>query len=195
MILIAPQHVANDSWIQTRTGIAFPLLSAEPSDVHLQDIAHALSNLCRFTGHVTSFYSVAQHSVHVSHLVPPEYALAGLMHDATEAYLGDVSTPLKTLLPTYTAIEHNLERVIAQAFGLPWPAPAAQRTAIRQADLVALATERRDLLLPGPTWAPSLEAIRPDPECIEPASPREAYALFVLRYHDIIHRHHEEELP
>jgi uncharacterized protein len=82
-------------WIQTYTGKQFWPLSPLPEDIVIEDIAHALSMQCRFGGHVRTFYSVAQHSVHVSLLVEPQYALWGLLHDAAEAYLVDLPRPIK----------------------------------------------------------------------------------------------------
>ncbi len=83
--------VRRGDWIQVRSGRKFHPLDPRPEDVDINDIAHALSNLCRFTGHCTDFYSVAQHSVIASQIVPPASALAALLHDASEAYMGDIS--------------------------------------------------------------------------------------------------------
>src|SRR5690554_7094997 len=84
------------TFIQTYTGRRFYPLDPNPADVCIEDIAHALSRITRFNAHINAeWYSVAEHSVHVSRIVPPEYALAGLLHDASEAYIADVSRPVK----------------------------------------------------------------------------------------------------
>ena len=111
------------SYISTYRGKKLWPLDPNPSDIDIQDIAHALSNNCRWTGHVKSFYSISQHSVLVSQIVEPENALAGLLHDASEAYLSDIARPVKYSEPMegYREIEANLERVINEKFGLPYP--------------------------------------------------------------------------
>ena len=98
----------NEPWIQTVSGKKFPLLTPDTEAIDIQDIAHALSMICRFNGHCISFYSVAEHSVHVSRLVAPNLALWGLLHDAAEAYLGDVPTPLKGHLGGFRDREKTL---------------------------------------------------------------------------------------
>jgi hypothetical protein len=129
--------------IITKSGKKIHLLEPDPQEFHLADMAHALSHLCRFTGHTRHFYSVAQHSLMVSHLVPASIAKEGLLHDAAEAYIGDVSTPLKILLPEYRLIEERLEHAIHQRFKLDFC--DQNRAHIKLADTIMLATERRDL--------------------------------------------------
>lgn len=90
------------------SGEYFDLAEPEACAFQVSDIAHALGNICRFTGHTQRFYSVAEHSVICSHMVPPEDAMAALMHDAAEAFIGDVSSPLKSLLPDYKAVEQRV---------------------------------------------------------------------------------------
>jgi uncharacterized protein len=115
----------NNPYIVTYTGRKVHLLNPTVDEISIYDIAKALSQICRYTGHTTAFYSVAQHCCYVSQLVPRAERLWGLLHDATEAYLGDVNSPLKSLLPNYQHLEENMMHVIAHKFGLSWPMPAS----------------------------------------------------------------------
>ena len=111
--------------ILLRSGNYFDLQDPSASRFEVTDIAHALSNICRFTGHTQRFYSVAEHSVICSHMVPPEDAMAALMHDASEAFIGDVSTPLKSLLPDYKSVERRVEQAVWSRLGLPPTLPTS----------------------------------------------------------------------
>lgn len=133
--------------IYLRSGRNFDFLNPDPASVDIADIASALSKLCRFTGH-GRFYSVAEHSVRVSYMVPPEFALWGLLHDAAEAYLGDVAKPLKSLLPDYQAIEDRVEAVVFPALGLIGPIPPE----VKLADAQALSIEKRRVLGCAEEW-------------------------------------------
>lgn len=164
--------------IQTFSGGYFNFRAPEAHHFNIYDIAHALSNICRFTGHTTAFYSVAQHCVLVSLIVPKPLALKALLHDAAEAYLGDVSAPLKAVLPDYKAIENRVERALLAHFGVdPTFDPI-----IKHADLRALVTESRDLMV-RPIETPGVE---PTAYSITPLSPGEAALVFLQRFHELM---------
>lgn len=107
--------------IRTYTGRYVDPFDPKPDDIVIEDIAHALSNLCRFGGHTKCFYSVAEHSLLCAVLVPGEHKLAALLHDASEAYLVDIPTPIKNRLPGYVEAEDRLMKVIAEKFGFKYP--------------------------------------------------------------------------
>ncbi len=135
-----PIHNCNEGTITTISGKKIDFQNLNPDSIDILDIAHALSKICRFGGHTNRFYSVAQHSIIVAHLVPDDCKKAALLHDASEAYLGDVVKPLKILLgKTYSNIELDFEYGINEKFGChptPW-----QTTEIKHADLYALEIE------------------------------------------------------
>lgn len=169
------------TWILTSTGKHFDYLNPDPEQIFALDISLALSRECRFNGHTSAFYSVAQHSVLVSRIVPPEQALEALLHDATEAYCKDIPAPLKQLLPDYKAIEHRVDQAVRARFGLP----QAAHPAVKGADLVLLATERRDLMPADDCPWPCLEGIEPLPARIQPLSALAARAMFEARWLEI----------
>ena len=167
------------SWIQTYTGRQFFPLDPSPEALDVRDVAHALSLQCRFNGHCLAYYSVAEHSVRVSRVVPAELALWGLLHDATEAYVGDLPRPIKQQLPAYRQAEEELMRVIAERFGLSWPMPAA----VVEADTVLLATAARDLMAPPP--APWGLGVEPLPERIVPWEAERAEREYLACYEEL----------
>jgi len=169
------------TWIQTYTGKRFDLLDIDIEQIDIFDIAHALANTCRFAGHCRTFYSVAQHSIHVSYLVPHEHARVALMHDAAEAYLTDIPAPFKQLMPDYQVIEQHVWSAIARRFDLPSELPAE----VKRADLVALATERRDLLKRTNDRWPILDGVRSDAAIRIPVSPETAKRAFLRRFGDL----------
>lgn len=114
----------------------------------IEDIAHGLSMTCRFAGQCSRFYSVAQHCVHLSEIVPPDHAYQGLMHDAAEAFVGDMTKPLKDMLPEFSVIEERVEAEIFNRFNVETPFPPT----IKEADIVMLVTEQYQLMKNRDDW-------------------------------------------
>src|SRR4029077_8735123 len=128
-------------------GTKFYILDPNPKIISIETIAHALSQVCRWAGQCEKFYSVAQHSVLVSEIVPDELALQGLLHDASEAFIGDITSPLKEAMEIGAPgmlrfLENRIHQAVATRFGLEWPYSAE----VKQADRIALATEKRDIM-------------------------------------------------
>ncbi|MER5035153.1 hypothetical protein KDV37_18255 [Morganella morganii] len=167
------------SYIATSTGKHIDFTNITPDQICIEDIARGLSNECRFAGQLESFYSVAQHSVYVSQIVPPEYALEALLHDAAEAYIKDIPSPLKAMLPDYKAVEKRIEAVIREKFGLP----PIMTVDVHYADLVMLATEKRDFEIDPVNHWPILDSAPPhDDIIIQPLTPPQAYHQFMARF-------------
>lgn len=184
---------ARAPFIETYTGVRFCPLDPVATDIRIGDIAHALSNQCRFSGHVRHFYSVAEHSVRVSQLLErrskggPRVWLKGLLHDASEAYLVDLPTPLKDTTEIgkpYRAFEGALMAKIWERFDLP----RGSNIAIAWADEVLLATEVRDLMFARPEHWTSIEDVVALRERIVPWSPKTAEAEFIRRFNDLAAR-------
>ncbi|WMY72769.1 HD family hydrolase [Buttiauxella selenatireducens] len=171
------------SFIQTLSGKQFHYTNATVDDIEIEDIATALSHICRFTGHLPEFYSVAQHSVLCSQLVPAEFAFEALMHDAAEAYCQDIPAPLKALLPDYQRIETFVDGLIRFKYELP----LTQSAVVKYADLTMLVTERRDLDIDDGTKWPVLEGI-PASDIIQivPLRPGQAFGLFMTRFNELM---------
>lgn len=170
----------------TRQYLDFTKIEEHTFDIH--DIAHGLSNVCRYAGQVPTFYSVAQHSVLVSYHVPREHALAGLLHDATEAYMCDIPKPLKRLLPEYKKIEDRMQREIFRQFGLDPEMPEA----VHHSDLVLLGGEKRDLWGSKDSWT-LLHGIEPYPGVVSPMRSDVAKSFFMHRFAELV-KEHEAQL-
>jgi len=179
---IAGGYDPEAAWIQTYSGRRFCPTNPNPDAIVIQDIAHALSMQCRFTGHTKKFYSVAQHSVLVSHICNEEDALWGLLHDASEAYLVDVPRPLKRSghFQAYLEFEARMQEAICKRFGLPYQEPAS----VKKADTKLLATEARDLM--GPLHSDWVQKVAPLPFTIEPWSQQKAKDMFMERFFELI---------
>jgi hypothetical protein len=203
------------NWLQTFKGHAFYPLDPRPEDVDIEDVAHALSLICRFGGHCTEHYSVAQHSVLVAQSILrtgalPSVALWGLMHDAAEAYLGDIIWPVKQI-PEMSAIYDKLERNVMMAICERFGMVPIQPDVVKHFDLVLLATEKRDVVnrpLTSETntrvdrervaareklgsW--HVDTLVPLAEKIEPWIAPEAEKLFLLHFRELMKGSEHEE--
>lgn len=162
----------------------FPL-DPRPEEICIEDIAHALSNLCRFTGHTRTFYSVAEHSVRVSWACDLNSALWGLLHDASEAYLCDISSPMKRSSDfgqLYLRAEVKLMAAICQKYNLAESCPAV----VKICDARMLVTERRDLMGEcDREWRAIDTAVKPYGGRIIPVSPETAEREFLTRFEQL----------
>lgn len=174
-------------YMETLSGKRFYFLDPRLEDIDINDIAASLANICRFNGH-TLFYSVAEHSCYVAAQLPEEHRLEGLLHDAAEAYVGDVASPLKSLLPDYKNMEKNIIQLIYKKFGIE--STKESRKLVKEADLEQLRKEAFYLMPSagrdynfGDTDVHFLEEDDGDtlriPRCV---SPRTAYIMFKEAY-------------
>lgn len=169
-------------WIGTYSGKKYFPTDPDPADVDIKDIGRSLSKMCRFGGHSKWFYSVAEHSIHVSRVVPPQFALQGLLHDATEAYCVDVPRPLKVQLTNYADIEERNWQAIASRFGLP---PVLDQS-VKDADNAVLMAERDQIMSRKmPDWHPNLMMIQPAKVRISCMTPSRAFRLFMWRFEEL----------
>lgn len=170
------------TYMMTYSGVKFYPGNPKPDMIRIEDIAHALSCINRFGGHAVAPYSVAQHSVLCSLHVEEGYELEALLHDATEAYIADVVTPAKDLLPGYKELEARIWRdAIAPTFGL---SGGRLSDAVKLIDHRMLVTEARALLRDS-SW--TRDPIWPEPvqEFIRPWSPHLAETRFLLRFKEL----------
>lgn len=173
-------------WIMTVSSRVINPLQPNPDDIEIEDIAHALSNLCRFTGHCPDFYSVAQHSVLVSLVCNPIFAKEALLHDATEAYLNDINTPVKQNLPDYQKIEEELYRCIMKKYSLsetmPEDVDVADKTMFRL-EIMRLFKRK------SPLWNAYIknesEYVTAIIKPVRLLTPHEARSLFLVRYAEL----------
>lgn len=131
---------------QNGSGRYIDYADPRPDQFTYQDISQGLARECRFNGQTREHYSVAQHSVLVSLVVPKEYALEALVHDGSEAFMRDISTPLKVLLPDYKRIEERVQGAVHSHFGLPERLPLDAAQAVKRGDQLLTYTERLQLM-------------------------------------------------
>lgn len=145
-----PEHIKQHSedlhtgqTIRTFNGHYVNVFNPDPATIDIEDIAHGLSQVCRFAGHTYQFYSVAQHSVMVADLVPHGMRLEALLHDASEAYMCDMPRPIKRNMPQYKEIEEVLMAAIAKKFKIKYPF----HKEIKEADNHMLEVEHKHIII------------------------------------------------
>lgn len=175
------------AWIQTFTGKMFDILDPQSDMVCIEDIAHALSQGNRFTGHCKFPYPVSQHSRLGSYLVSKEFALEFLLHDASEAYIGDMNRPLKhftTAGVEYRKVEAKIQGLITQVFGLPY----VESPIVKKVDNLMLYAEKRQLMFSKQfvyKWSEEEEAA--DIKIVE-TSFRQNKSLFLRRFNHLYNK-------
>jgi uncharacterized protein len=143
------ENLYTPNCIRTVSGIYVNVFDPKPEMFCIEDIAHSLSFQCRFAGHLSRFYSVAEHSLNCSYLIDSaDLKLAALLHDASEAYLLDIPKPIKGGLTNYKEIEDRIMMAIAERFGFEYPLP----TEIKKADEIMLELEWDCLMLGKESW-------------------------------------------
>jgi uncharacterized protein len=169
----------SEPYLETISGRKVHFLNPTEDEIDIRDIAYALSNLCRFNGHVP-FYSVAEHSIMVAAKCGWDEKLAGLLHDAAEAYLSDIPSPVKDHLPDYKSIEYKLQTVINKKFGVN-----TFTESVKRCDQDSTYTEAHYLLKSkGKEWVPNHFTPK---EKYKPMNfpPSEAYKLFMSWYKEL----------
>lgn len=174
------ERALSDSRIMLHSGKLFDIANPEGSEISVDDVAHGLAHTCRYAGQCDGFFSVAEHSVLVSQVTTGD-KLAALFHDAAEAFIGDMSRPLKYMLPEYKAIERRIEKAIFDQFGIPWPATIE----IKAADHSVMAAEQ-NVLMPSGTneWLRDANVL-PAHVTIRRLMPNDAKLLFLQRYEEL----------
>ncbi|MDH2399207.1 hypothetical protein ABIB85_007490 [Bradyrhizobium sp. JR1.5] len=163
--------------IMLQSGAWFDFAAPHASPFTIEDIAHGLAHICRYSGQCNGFYSVAEHSLLVSETATG-FELEALMHDAAEAFLGDITRPLKQMLPEYKRIEGEVERAIFSRFGIQTPIPRE----VKQADLRVLAAEQRQIMPRGTDdWLRGQDVV-PAPIVVRNLPPVEAKRAWLERY-------------
>lgn len=184
----------DDQWIGLLSGAQFNYNRPEESDVTLDDLASALSNVCRFSGHLPCFYSVAQHLVNTSRIVAPEFAFDALMHDTAEAFTNDLPTPLKWALPIFKELEVKIEAAMAEKFGFNYPYPPE----VKQADTEMLILEKLHVKKDDRYW-PNYDGIvvdhLVDKVDLKPWQPQRAKREFLERHEELLNAKRNAILP
>ena len=180
--------------ITTYSGIHFDLARPHFHMVEIADISHHLSQVCRWAGATQSFWSVAQHSVILSYIVPKELQQWALMHDAAEAYIGDITRPFKNMLHGVRAVEEAIMEAICKKFELPYPEPSELMDyddQIQRWEALTLLGQHDGNFIDRAGMLCEMAALTPYQQmaipayALEPKGPQEAEILFALRFHEL----------
>lgn len=177
-------HTTKGGTIETSAGLKFDVLNPDPAQVLIADIVGGLSKLCRFGGQCREFYSVAEHCVHCHDMAVEihgegDLAFAVLMHDAAEAYVGDMVRPLKVRDDFYRSVEDGVQAAIRSAFAIPWDDATAAE--VRRLDNIACRAEAHQLMeTRGVNWMWGETPLRMLP--IQPWGPKAAATMFGERF-------------
>jgi hypothetical protein len=177
--------------IMLQSGAWFDFCAPASSNFTIEDIAHGLANICRYSGQCTRFYSVAEHSILVSQIAKG-FEFEALLHDAAEAFLGDITRPLKQLLPEFKKIEASVQRVVLDRFGVSGPISPK----VKQADLRVLAAEQRQIMPEGTDGWVRGQKVDPAPITVRHLSPDEGKRVFLERFAQlhsayVLHKSHD----
>lgn len=175
---------ADYMWMQTGSNQELVFADDEWIVLPVDLIARALSNICRFTGHASRYYSVAEHSLHISYLVPQELALAALLHDASEAYVGDMSTALKRFMGiSFKDVELKATKAVARGYGIPLA--DLQSPVIKSFDKRILGDEAKLLMPPHAFWDAYEKDHAPTGVDLQCWQPDEANRRFLARFAEL----------
>ena len=183
---VSDDEAIRRSFLRTFTGRNVFPLNMYATDIAIEDIAHSLSNIGRYNGHTSKLYTVGQHSVMMAEYLLEKYgkeklALSGLLHDAPEAYIGDMPTPLKRLFPQFVEAEDRIVAVMEARFKLDYPLDCPE---IKEADMRLLATEARDLMGDPQDWS-SLNGLVPFEKTIECWTPDHTEMMFLNAFYGL----------
>lgn len=170
------------TWRQTNCGIRFDLLSPTTRMIDPRDISLSLSRQCRFAGHTSEFYSVAEHSIRVMYAVPAIAKQWALLHDAAEAYTGDIVAPMHEVTgDSFKYIERIISQRIRERFKVRYDRMIAGE--VKRADLCLLATEARDLLPGGPIhgWTDGIEPLRETIQTLSMSESKDEFEEWMIR--------------
>lgn len=171
--------------IRLLSGAMFDYDNPSASEVRIEDIAGALSKVCRFAGHIPQFYSVAQHAINTSRIVTQEHAFTALLHDTAEAFTNDLPTPLKFKAGDFfKPLEVRIESAMAARFGFAYPLPDP----VRLADLQMLSIEKIKLKRDNSHWdcLTGIETAHVEHLVdLSPMTPSRAERLFMEHFEDL----------